>query len=1493
MHLKGLGHGTEMDVQKRIESVINGIEQQEKIAKMLQTNDVDAIKENIEGFLSPMTDENAEKLLASLTVWNSVSMGRYKYPVESLYPVKKAIALLSLEDQRKLKEVLTTAAKKTGVANLRIIDELRILIDDLEVFSNWIENNATELDGRTIWQVSPEIWHEAGGLARVMQYHGVGMLELIGKSNVKLKMVEPHYQYRIDAEGNTKAFDYGKDITHPFSNLKKVDSFMVTVGGKEVSVEVSSGVNNLGVESYLIRDVQDDGSSFYTHSLYNYRQSWEQQTTLPTWEEFSVFYSKAAFEFLQREETREKARKEKDREVSSDAPEWKAPIIHTNDSQTALVGIYAFIKREEERAKWEKDPKFKINPILEEMIIAFTTHTYNNRTEYPIAEGQGDNVLDFMEIPEKYREFFKHHKDGGKQFYSMASGGLRTADWQGAVARTHMEDVSIYDEWISSSDKEIFREYGIDVDLIAVSNGDNLEKTAEFFRNIGKELSAENDNFGTFDPKRPTAEQVRKIKVKAKEQLTLEQGMERGKHYYSSYEADGHPLLDPMKPVISTSGRLVPEKTGRLRAFTDENIERLVKEGYQVVIYGNVQTKNTQSTRLKEEFITLAARLKGKKYKGRFIFVPRFTLQDQRVLLAATDIQVQDSDVYKTGWEHKPLMGTEAAGYTEANISACGGLQLAPPRPGNGEGLLKAQGLQIDLETPGKGNTLIPLVEDPSDPSTWTSAAYLDILLRTLEKGPEALSEYQATSVKLSSILNARLTAAEYLRQFSMAVIKKRQKEIRRKLYSQDKKEREEKMKLLNQVKVPNAKYSPKEFAVFTISKKILEQKMEDAVSLFFTNNASKNPSEYKKIAEEISNNFIERHSKDGSMGELFRRFAFDLNQAIFQVMSDDEAYTKTSQELQLIIGQALTIMSWIDRHVPGAEGIRVTTNKDKMARSKKGESFLDITSFPKGVEEVKDEGAKGFFWRGIEGVKKIGNNIIENVINTKSVHYKRIEAMKDKMDLYLLDHGFIAVPEGLKVATDEKRITTMHETAFLNDVLPLSPQMTSTGPGHFQGNGLDIKYVTEGEGVQVNVLYNEKNEIVDVIVQPLEEGTFTVALPGYVDYMINRGGLRFNDISIALTEAEVRAFSPNWDKVKNAGISPTIAPLMMIKTSGEDLLVRNKEVSLSVNIDTISKDSFSAVMGKMFSLIDVYQFKLAAGEKEIDKMVKLFLEAKEEAFINRELMKNVVSELEVGRETKEEKLISFKKTKGINNFIEDNKEFLETIFTTETKELKLLRIALETVEQDEATGIKDFIKTLEETGKFQIQLFNAETPGLEVPVSTYSKYGIKKASSKKLIEISKANSITIVPVEKGEKFTPSEENVCWQKLGELTPGRKCTTKDTIVLPVGYNYDGAGLVRSIFLGLSLCEIAKKNYDVDHPFVSSTYEQYKDFCLSQGVDQREFTLTKEDIYNMAGTVGIKTFTMSLNSLIRALPIVPLNIEEIRAIHERAKEAMIRA
>ncbi|MDD4982281.1 MAG: metallophosphoesterase, partial [Candidatus Omnitrophica bacterium] len=143
----------------------------------------------------------------------------------------------------------------------------------------------------------------------------------------------------------------------------------------------------------------------------------------------------------------------------------------------------------------------------------------------------------------------------------------------------------------------------------------------------------------------------------------------------------------------------------------------------------------------------LESRFAKCNYPGRFLFKPKFNINDQRKLLAASDIQIQDSDRY-----------TGASEYTEADVSANAGLQMGPPF---WEGIIQHQGIAVNRRVK-QGNTLIPLTTDPQD--------YLRVVLWANEAFKTGeLSLYQAQSLRLSRVLEASITAAEYLRFWNSA----------------------------------------------------------------------------------------------------------------------------------------------------------------------------------------------------------------------------------------------------------------------------------------------------------------------------------------------------------------------------------------------------------------------------------------------------------------------------------------------------------------------------------------------------------------------------------------------------------------------------------------------------------------------------------------------------------------------------------------------------
>ena len=288
----------------------------------------------------------------------------------------------------------------------------------------------------------------------------------------------------------------------------------------------------------------------------------------------------------------------------------------------------------------------------------------------------------------------------------------------------------------------------------------------------------------------------------------------------------------------------------------------------------------------------------------------------------------------------------------------------------------------------------------------------------------------------------------------------------------------------------------------------------------------------------DLANDINKKYKKvaDGSGGRVILPHIVNFYKSVIH-MAVKLPNDKTAKGLQIMAQQALNIISWINNNVRKADLIRLTADESKMLKAgdkDRGPSYLEKDSFP--VPTVDAEGGMGAYWRGVEGISKLGENIVEEAIFSNDT----FTSAKDKALLYAMDHGFLKVPESIQGLTrkDEhgQGISTIHETAFLRDFLPGSIQHTSTGPGHFQGLQMDLKYVTEGEGIQYNKFYNAEGKLVAVHTQHLKRGTWAVAFAGAVDSMENLGGLRFNDISIRLSKEKANEILKSIDSSLEIG---------------------------------------------------------------------------------------------------------------------------------------------------------------------------------------------------------------------------------------------------------------------------------------------------------------------------------------------------------------------
>ncbi|MFZ5801586.1 MAG: ARMT1-like domain-containing protein [Candidatus Omnitrophota bacterium] len=653
------------------------------------------------------------------------------YPVEARYPVLKAVSLL---DRKRKKTLETFLAGSEALQSSALADAI-LLILQKKTSPNWLERHAPNLKGRTVYYISPETWLAAGGLGRVGQFHTIGAKKLM-QAGAELVTIEPYYPYNVkrDVEGREtleRTVDYSKQPV-PVEDLREVDQFTVRANRngsrKDVRVQVLKGKNKFGIEVYLIKDVpESEGETeYYTKALYRYGP----QHGAATWAEFTEFMSKASLKLVKR---LEKQRKEK---MQLTGERFESSVLWINDGQLGPLPVFKRIAdtmeklSAEERQRVVEDPGHPLHELkdllleedrelsLSDAWIWAVTHTYRNRGIFDRAGGR--EFLYRMAIPGEWQGYFDR-----MEWYDSTSGMVRASDGGSGVAAVHAQEVQELDP---------------ESVLFGITNGDDRDATRNVFEGIFRELYPEGDSNG------PEPEQLIAVKREAKKRLRDSGFLQRLDPEFAH--------LDPDKIVISYSGRLVDEKAGRKRAFTDENLARLVAQGAQVIIFGNVQGSE-ESRAMYRDLKALQARINTPAAPGRLIVATGWGIPEQRSVLAASDAVTFDSD-------RDGARGTEAAGFSEANGAATGAIVITSSFL---EGLFQQQGEILNWDEPGSGNTVIPEDDRPE--------SYRRVFMKALEvyqTNREKFASYQIVSIQESQALEAFPTAAEYLRQMDAMI---------------------------------------------------------------------------------------------------------------------------------------------------------------------------------------------------------------------------------------------------------------------------------------------------------------------------------------------------------------------------------------------------------------------------------------------------------------------------------------------------------------------------------------------------------------------------------------------------------------------------------------------------------------------------------------------------------------------------------------------------
>ncbi len=670
-----------------------------------------------------LLSNNKETVLNVLEKYADATDLEKLFPVEAKYPVRRAATLLNENERSQLSGYLKDLRNsRSPLYHKALVNDLDLQLnpDSIPGFTEIVCSNLKDVP---IYDLTPEFSEVAGGLGRVEQYHITRMKNL----GANISAFEPRY-YKFKRSGKIIDADYST-ASYPLTPQGAPIPLIFNFLGQEVNLEVQSCVNNKGIpvlQVYPAKNASDFIKAAFER-MYVYGGKGQ-----PSQLQFSALLAKAQWTYIRNVEY-EKFKKQ--------GKNWKPAIINTNDAQTLMASVYRLIDYNDA----VKSSNFEYAAFLKQFMFSGTTHTYKNRGFFAELDDYGKDRLREIGIPDEFHWIFYTPKLNrndldlflskdqqgmeNKNMANMSSGGLNASDVTKAVAAIHASEVFEFDPSLKA--------------LYGITNGDNIPDSSIYFQEYLEQLKKEGKISKEAQYPNLTPEDVKQIKRLAKEKAAHE----------------GNLLgLNPNQMTIGYSGRWVEEKRcsrgfnfidkDGMRNLSDtNNIIRLVKAGVQVVIFGNVQD-NDASKMLGAQALEVQAYIESEKAKdpeiwpGKFIFKPRFTLEEQLRLLPALDIQIQDSD-----------RGTGASEYTESNATANGGLSMGSPYH---EGVIQKHGVPINYIT-HFGNSIVPVDETPK--------AYLDQMLKVKELfDMGTLFDYQAKSIQLSQILDARHTAAQYLR---------------------------------------------------------------------------------------------------------------------------------------------------------------------------------------------------------------------------------------------------------------------------------------------------------------------------------------------------------------------------------------------------------------------------------------------------------------------------------------------------------------------------------------------------------------------------------------------------------------------------------------------------------------------------------------------------------------------------------------------------------
>jgi len=333
------------------------------------------------------------------------------------------------------------------------------------------------------------------------------------------------------------------------------------------------------------------------------------------------------------------------------------------------------------------------------------------------------------------------------------------------------------------------------------------------------------------------------------------------------------------------------------------------------------------------------------------------------------------------------------------------------------------------------------------------------------------------------------------------------------------------------------------------------EYKPAQAADLLIKNYPAKQqPYIFENISNELKTRFLNNPRLEPSIRQFYR---------IVQEKSLSHTDGSVSEALQVMAQQALNIVSWIKEGVPEAEEIEITADEDEMYISDNGKSYLKAKTLLF-LDVSLGQNNPGFFYEGGITFEAFGRDAALTWRRHAQYHAydrKKFKAAAESMIMAVKTQGFIRVPDAIKDAATEGKISPIRQVSFIHDFIPGSILTAATDLSHYQGRSVGIRHIIEGTGLGFNILYGKDGTIKRFLVQELDASDpkrcFAITLPGYVSCVVNTGGLNFYEVSIEVDDKTARAINPEYDETHKDAIENMIAkqrypPYLTVFTGGE-----------------------------------------------------------------------------------------------------------------------------------------------------------------------------------------------------------------------------------------------------------------------------------------------------------------------------------------------------